>query len=116
MRTERNRKSWPFFGVPDHPRTLRLHHEMRHILYDGIVLKSLGTALTAVATFLNAPKRSFSNRSDKIVDREIAGLDAVSEAIHIARRMCEGIGSQRIRKRIGLLNSLVERFDGIDQG
>ena len=46
----------------------RLHDKVRYIFHNRLVLQPFGATLAAIATFFNAAKGSFGNRSDKIVD------------------------------------------------
>src|SRR5262245_21695069 len=77
------------------------------------MLQAFRAAFAAIATFLHASEGRLRNRSDKIVDRKVARFDAVSQAIHIACRMREGIGSQRVRQELAFSIASSSDFTGL---
>jgi hypothetical protein len=71
-----------------------LHDQMRNVLCNRIALQPLGSAFPAVPAFLDAAEWRLCDRSDEMVDGEIAGLYALRQPIGIARRPCESIGGK----------------------
>src|SRR5215469_12503004 len=86
---------------------------MRNILNNRVMRQSFGSALPTVSTLLDTSKRRLRDRRDEVVDRKIPHLYFLGQPIGIVSRTRESVRRKPIRQGVGLLDSLIQRIDGV---